>query len=51
MAIDAKEMKDYEKCEVFRIKGETGDCVGNDDCGEIDLRCAECPCYQRYVGL
>ena len=44
-------ISDYEKCEVFKIKGDTGDCVGNDDFGEIDQRCAECPCYQRYVGM
>lgn len=42
---------EYEKCEVFRIKGKTGDCVGDDDAGEINPRCAKCPCYRRHIGM
>ncbi len=39
----------YETCEVYRIKGSTGMCTGNDyEDSEYKEECKCCPLYTRY---
>ena len=35
--------KDYESCDVYKIKGKDGLCTGRDE------QCNECPCFIKFT--